>query len=196
VPAIALRNIDETTSRDESSHITPVNLRRVFVPTLEQISSPDKANIGWKPIPIDFSTQELSSSIDARQSIEAFRARTLFVSAPKSSFVAIAEWEGNVVDIGENGFTAQLVTKTESNIAQTFATQETDFQFDDLDEDDRDLVQKGALFRWVIGYSISPSGGRIRGSRVKFRRLPAYTKRELESAQEMAKYRSNKIRWE
>ena len=57
---------------------------------------------------------------------------------------------------------------------------EAEIPVDEVTEDDRELLAVGAVFYWTIGYDISPAGTRRRTSLLKFRRMPAWTRRDIE----------------
>ena len=93
------------------------------------------------------------------------------------SFSVLQEWEGYVVSISDESFTARLTDLTRNS---TIADEEADFPLDDLDDADRLRISPGAIFRWVIGYRRSVGGTKDRSSRIVFRRLPTWTAKEIE----------------
>jgi hypothetical protein len=97
--------------------------------------------------------------------------RSLATSAGKTF-----EWEGLVQEVKEDSFFARL-----RNVKGAPAEYEeyAEFSIDEVPLGDRDLLLKGAIFRWVVGLE-SRSGTRQRYSRIVFRRLPAWTQRSLE----------------
>jgi hypothetical protein len=99
----------------------------------------------------------------------------------KEFFKAIQRWEGYVLDVTEDSFRARLMT-----IEGEGPTQEAEILLEELVQEDRKLVEPGAVFYWSIGYLDRPSG-RLRISSIRFRRLPAWTSRELEKARAEAK---------
>ncbi len=96
--------------------------------------------------------------------------------APRIAFVAIQEWEGYVVTIEKEVFTAHLVDKTRLSDRPE---EVVEFPLSDIRNDDRELLVPGAIFRWSVGYQDS-YGTKERVSRIVFRRLPAWTKKELD----------------
>jgi hypothetical protein len=96
--------------------------------------------------------------------------------APRIAFVAIQEWEGYVISIEKETFTAQLVDKT--RLADR-PEEVTEFPLADIRNDDKPLLMPGAIFRWSVGYQ-NREGTKERVSRIIFRRLPAWTKKELD----------------
>lgn len=93
------------------------------------------------------------------------------------SFAVLQEWEGYVVSISNDTFTARLLDVTKDS---SIEDEEADFPIDDLDDADRARICLGAIFRWAIGYRRSPGGTKDRYSRIVLRNLPAWTKKELE----------------
>jgi hypothetical protein len=109
------------------------------------------------------------------------------------SFNALQEWEGVVLEVGAESFTARLTDLTAGNKIET---EEADFPIDDLRDEDRERLRSGAVFRWAIGYHRSPGGTRTRASRIVFRRLPAWTEQELRAARREAERLSAAIEWD
>jgi hypothetical protein len=100
----------------------------------------------------------------------------------RPSFVALQEWEGVVTEINDGNFSARLVDLTHSN-----PDEESEFSKTEISDDDVDLVVPGALFRWSVGVLRMPGGAKRPTSQVVFRRLPQWTKRDLERADIVAK---------
>ena len=109
------------------------------------------------------------------------------------SFNALQEWEGVVLEIGAESFTARLADLTAGNKIET---EEADFPIADLRDEDRERLRPGAVFRWAIGYHRSLGGTRTRASRIVFRRLPAWTEHELAEARREAERLSAGIEWD
>jgi len=112
--------------------------------------------------------------------------------SPKPSVQVKNEWEGYVVDVGAETFTARLVDKTRCDEHED---EEADFPIADVSDDDKKLLKPGGVFRWIIGYQKLPGGSRRRFSQVVFRQLPQWTEKELVKAEEEAKEISSKIQW-
>jgi hypothetical protein len=142
-------------------------------------------------------TVEVSRQV-SRRIVEAIdrKVRANFPAiapAPALSLQPLQEWEGYVLDIRADTFTARLAdvtagSKLEEEIAE--------FPLADLSDDDRQLLAIGAIFRWVIGYQRSPAGTKRRVSQVTFRRLPAWTKSELKQANKRAQELVTGIIWD
>ncbi len=95
--------------------------------------------------------------------------------------VSLQKWEGIVVEVGKEVFYARLYDLTSEN-----PEEEAEFSIDEVSEEDRELLKAGAVFYWSIGYFTTRTGQRLRTSIIKFRRLPAWTEREIKAAKERA----------
>ena len=99
------------------------------------------------------------------------------------TFHALQEWEGYVTEIGHKDFTANLLDLT---AGETYAGEEAVIPLVEIWEADAAKMQVGSIFRWVIGYQRSVVGTKERVSRIVFRDLPAFTKNEIQAAEEWA----------
>jgi hypothetical protein len=90
------------------------------------------------------------------------------------------KWEGRVeeIDAANEVFSADLRALTPPEAARESA----DLGFDLVSVDDQPLLRVGAVFYLSIGYRIERGGTRYRSVNVRFRRLPAWTTRDLEAA--------------
>lgn len=95
------------------------------------------------------------------------------------TFYAIQEWEGFIIDVTDKQIVARLVDLTAGGQA---ADDEASIPIDEISEDDRDKLAPGRLFRWAIGYQRLPGGTKQRTSQIVFRQLPAWTRRDVETA--------------
>ena len=98
------------------------------------------------------------------------------------SFILLQQFEGTVIALGDDEFTARLVDRTNPENAPEVG----EFSTDDVSEGDRELLALGAVFYFSLGYRIAPWGQRDRVATIKFRRLPAWSKREIEAASAQA----------
>jgi hypothetical protein len=108
----------------------------------------------------------------------------------ETRFKVLASWEGVVLDseIKDGAFLARVTDNA------TGEASEAELLVDEVAEDDVPLLAKGAVFYWTIGYRIAP-GGRERVSRIKFRRLPAWGRRDLERASQRAAELAKRLDW-
>lgn len=109
------------------------------------------------------------------------------------SFEPLQEWEGCVVEIKAETFTATL---TDITARRDFEDEVAEFPLGDVSDDDIPLFKPKAIFRWLIGYERHPSGTKRRVSSVVFRRLPSWSATDLSRANEEAKILHEAITWE
>ncbi len=109
----------------------------------------------------------------------------------RERFIALQSWEGKVLGVEKDCFTARLIDEMGSE-----PDQEVEVPIDEISYPDRPLVQPGATFYWDIGYSEDKSRQRTRASLIRFRRLPAWTKKELDKIKEQAEELGRSSGWE
>ena len=110
----------------------------------------------------------------------------------KAFFSPLQEWEGYVLEVYNDYFTARLVDITAGDSQET---EGGEFPIGDVDDKDLSLLKSGAVFRWLIGYEKSYRGTKKRISQVVFRRLPQWTKTDIDEAKNEARRISKKIHW-
>ncbi|MHB8381884.1 MAG: hypothetical protein ACYDBH_24065 [Acidobacteriaceae bacterium] len=94
----------------------------------------------------------------------------------------LQQWEGVVVAITADHFDAVLKDLTSMKRPHERAA----FSNDEVEPDDAYLIAEGAVFYWFIGYELSKFGQRKLISKLRFRRLPAWTKGEISAVGRMA----------
>lgn len=107
----------------------------------------------------------------------------------QARFDSLQRWEGRVAEVTKSSFTAITV-----DLAAAIE-EEVEFGLDEVSRDDLDLVEPGAVFYWSIGYRTEPSGERSRCSVLVFRRLPAWSSRDITLAVQRAKSLKNRLGW-
>jgi hypothetical protein len=112
---------------------------------------------------------------------------------PTAVRVPLQEWEGFVVSIGRDSFTATLRDVTEG---RPYEDEEADFSLEEVSPEDRDLLRTGAIFRWLIAYKTNDHGRHETVSQIIFRRMPQWTDAEIQEAKLKAKEKVKSIRWE
>ncbi len=95
------------------------------------------------------------------------------------SLTPLMEWEGSVEAIESDEFVARLLNVTTGEL---LPTEEASFPLSELNDIQRDNLEVGAIFRWVIGLQRLPNGNKQRVSELFFRRLPAHSEREINAA--------------
>ena len=110
---------------------------------------------------------------------------------PQEFFFSLQKWEGVVLDVYEDSFFARLSDLTEDGLEE-----EGEFYIDDVSREDLPLLKPGAVFYWNIGYHDSRTGQRRKVSEIRFRRLPAWTAKEIDAAKSKAIELKNLFGWE
>lgn len=107
------------------------------------------------------------------------------------AFLVLSEWEGSISSVSDSEIAATLVLvrgETEDDERELDAR----IPIEEVAVADRDLLRVGALFRLSVGYAIT-NGTRTRFSRIVVRRLPAWSRRDLQEADEIAQRRYDAI---
>ena len=94
---------------------------------------------------------------------------------PSPRQIVAHHWECTVASVSGDMFTAVLRSLRDPDDSD----KDAEIPVDEVTEDDRELLRPGAVFYWTIGYAITASGTRTRQSELKFRRLPAWTAKDL-----------------
>ena len=100
-----------------------------------------------------------------------------------TGLVALQEWEGYVIEIGEDVFVSRLWDITAGAKREE---EEATIPFDEISDEDKGKMRLGSIFRWVIGYQRSVSGTKRRVSEIVFRDLPVVTQADWDEAEEWA----------
>lgn len=136
------------------------------------------------PPSTDISARDVVPTPQTASVQESKRARAIFLP--------LQEWEGTVIRLLDDAFVGSMVDLSEK---EKGFQDEAEFPLSDLPPDAQPLLKVGAIFRWSIGYSIV-DGTRYRASKIVFRRMPAWTRRDLETAARYASDLSNSVTWE
>lgn len=112
-----------------------------------------------------------------------------FQSSNLSTFKVLQKWEGIVEEIDEDYFSARVTDRTDET-----EDEYVEFDLEEIDPEDKDLLQKGAIFYWSIGYYTSQIGQRFRASEIRFRRLPAWSRKDLEEARNKASFLAQQLK--
>jgi hypothetical protein len=133
--------------------------------------------------------------LKGRLSFQVVQPRAVVKMPELPRFVAVQEWEGFVVDISHETaeFTARLANLTDDS---DYLEEEVTLALDEIDEDDRELVKVGAVFRWIVGYQQAKFARRESVSSIVFRRLPAWTAEDISRARARGEALANAFQWE
>lgn len=109
---------------------------------------------------------------------------------PKEILIALQSWEGVVLGVNESSFVVRLV-----DVAGSHLDEEVTLSTDELSDFDLELLEPGAILYWTVGYVQRARGARERVSRIRLRRLPAWSRRELDEAHERAATLARELNW-
>ena len=136
--------------------------------------------------------QNLSSSVAPYYDVRIIPFPTAVSSPVARNWVtmhALQEWEGYVLEKGEEEFTARLFDLTdESSFAPAGMNQEEEaiIPLNELSDEDLKRLRPGSIFRWVIGYERSATGTKRRVSQIVLRDLPTMTFQDRREGAEWA----------
>ena len=105
----------------------------------------------------------------------------------------LMEWEGSVEGIEGDVFVARLCNVTTGEL---LPTEEARFPVSDLNDIQRENLEVGAIFRWVIGLQRLPNGNKQRVSELFFRRLPAHSEDEISATIESVGMQLDAQEWD
>ncbi len=100
------------------------------------------------------------------------------------NFIALKKLEGQVVSVDQEQKEVSIRFHEIGGNNQT--VEEAVFDMEEISPSDYDLLEEGAIVYWNIGYLDQPEG-RQRISELRFRRMPIWSKREIEKVEEKAK---------
>ena len=139
---------------------------------------------GWSEKSFDAArgdSLQSGTATDLKNSVVESAARTSIRvvhhdSAP--TFRPLEQWTGSVesVDREARTFVARVISS--SQVRDEFA----DFTFDEVSDDDHELINEGSLFYWSVGYEIAASKQRSTVSTVRFRRVHVWKRPQIEKA--------------
>lgn len=116
---------------------------------------------------------------------ERFQAQEIPETTPQTTQVTVLkQWEGIVEWVEDRSWFRARLTDLKS---ESGSRQQVEIDFEDVAPDDRPLIQEGAVFYWDIGRKKTRYGSVENFSEIRFRRMPAWSKRDLERAERKAR---------
>lgn len=103
-------------------------------------------------------------------------------SPPKDRFMVLQKWEGTVLSVEGDAFTASLRDLSDRRKPE----EEVTVPIDEVEDSDRELLVPGGVFYWSLGYRVNLASNRERVASLRFRRLPAWTEAELDEVRRKA----------
>lgn len=131
------------------------------------------------------SSSEIPASATTTAAVAPAEPKIIVPPAPvalKEPRRVLQLWEGVVQEVTGDAFVATLRDKTHP----TYPEEEMSITLAEVPDDDQALIVPGAVFCWSIGYKEGPGQPRERFSRIRFRRLPGWSARELTDARARA----------
>lgn len=184
IPAIALRDGIDSTSQFETTTTTttvapfpPEISKEQVVAKIADIYPPSSNKLQHTVFKEDLVTEDKTPVESGSSSIYWLKRSCKRPVA----FNSLLKREGVIVSVDDSGFTAKLVDLEHDTVDEV-----AEFPIDEVSDDDKKLLKVGAVFYWNIGYRLLPTGQKERSSIIRFRRLPAWTRSELEKAQKKA----------
>lgn len=123
-----------------------------------------------------------SSDVESAPSEGASTSSAMPAEAKR--FIPLQQWEGVVTEVGEESFWAETHDLTHSENP----VEVVELPLADLPREDRDMLQPGSVFYWIVGYEDSRGGQRRRSSEICLKRGPTWTRAKLERVQENAQH--------
>ncbi|MGA1826417.1 MAG: hypothetical protein ACMUIP_17320 [bacterium] len=108
----------------------------------------------------------------------------------EDSFISLQKWEGIVLKRMKESFLARLIDLTNDG-----PDEEAELPIAEISAEDLSLIEPGAIFYWNIGYLDKWSGQRTRASVIRFRRLPKWTRKEIDAAKREAEQIQEFLNW-
>ena len=96
---------------------------------------------------------------------------------PARTSQLLQQWEGTVIKVDDESIMVKLIDLIDIKHPEENAS----ISLAEVAPSDLPLVQPGAVFYLSISYICEPSGQKLLSSEIRFRRLPSWTKREIEN---------------
>lgn len=96
----------------------------------------------------------------------------------KGRYQLLQLWEGRVTEVSDDTFYAIISDKTNPELSDELVSMD----IDEITPSDLSLLKSGAVFYWSISYADFPGRGRKKESKIRFRRLPLWTQKEINKA--------------
>jgi hypothetical protein len=170
-----LRNKDSSTDENNNIVKNPKNLDDI-------IGEVDRAS----------ATQFLGTVVGTTiADTESTTLHTFGMFSEHDSFEVLQKWEGVVTSVGTDSFVARLRDLS----FYSEEDEEAEFPIEEISQADIALLAPGAVFYWCVGYWDTVIGQRRRASEIRFRRLPTWSKMQLQKARKEAEELSELLAW-
>ncbi|HSZ87194.1 MAG TPA: hypothetical protein VK787_14270 [Puia sp.] len=109
----------------------------------------------------------------------------------KNSFRKSQNWIGYVTEVYPNSFKAKI---QDANI-QNSTYEDAEFDFEDIENEDKKLIKLGNAFYWSVGHEIR-RGTLSKQSIIRFKRLPKLSSADFDEAIDLAEDLNDNINWD
>ncbi|MGW1529264.1 hypothetical protein [Streptomyces sp. NPDC001588] len=141
---------------DSYTDMNADSLTRIPEPKVIPASNLSSVNAG---------TSATSSRTEPTKRVRNNSFRRIARRRDSKQFIALARWEGTVLERYETYFVAEVIDLNTDESATA------EFDLRDVTPGDLPLCEPGGLFYWTIGYDVKEGGQRSRTSVIQFRRL-------------------------
>lgn len=111
------------------------------------------------------------------------------ISKSKSYSQKVQSWQGVIIDLDDNGFTARLQDLTNGGTDEI-----GEFGIDDITPDDIKFVKRGGVFYWSVGLFMI-NGQREKKSTIRFQRLILLDEEDIDLAVDAAKTKFKNLKF-
>ncbi len=128
--------------------------------------------------PASTQENEVRKTIQFDSEQDAPRTTTLPLTV-EEYFKPIKNWEGVVESVLAKSF---IATMRDTDNPADRGEEQFEIDLEDVDPGDRDLALPGGIFYFTVGYRIRRGGTRIKGTQIVFRRMPLWSKNDIQRA--------------
>lgn len=157
------------------------DLRSIWAPVADRSPTTDQSGLAANATPQPTHVSSQGNGAPQNGGVDILPPPVALVPTP--SLHALQEWEGYVTDIGDDAFGARLLDVTAGDAVER---EDALIPLEEVSAEDRQKMELGSIFRWVIGYERSVGGTRRRVSQIVFLDLPSITERDLDQGREWA----------
>lgn len=142
-------------------------------------SIPDRVNIksSENSLP-SFNENRAQTNIKDDPQVDSPQFAPRYLKQLKGSYQLLQLWEGRVTEISDDTFYAIISDKTNTELPDEIVS----LDIEEITPSDLNLLTLGAIFYWSISYADLPGRGRKKESKIRFRRLPGWTQKEINKA--------------
>jgi len=119
-----------------------------------------------------------NTEFEYEDSIQAPQLAPQYLKPLKGKFQLLQLWEGRITEIADNTFSAIISDKTNPDLPDELVS----LDIEEVTPCDLPLLELGSVFYWSIRYADFPGHGRSKESKIRFRRLPVWTQKEINRA--------------